>query len=420
MAMTAVSNRPQSMDAEEFLAKTISILATSTDFRAAIDDLSRLANSHLARWCAVFTIANEYSLRRLVPAEGLYPLDLHAPTGAGYVLRTGEAQFVAEVDEEVLATLGLPAVETPFANGDKPSSCLWLPLVARGRAIGAIAFLASDLKGNLAGRNLPMAQAVANAAAVALDSADLCHKAQEANRLKDEFVAMVSHELRTPLTPMLGCIHLLRTVKLSESNFERALEMIERNAQAQLQIVEDLLDASRIVEGKLHLVMKSLQLAPVLEAAIESVRSSAEGKGLKILTTLEDIQQPIEGDAHRLQQIMWHLLSNAVKFTPSEGRIEVSMKSDGDYVLIQVADTGVGIPADFLPHIFDRFRQAGDAEAKLRSGLGLGLAIVRHLVELHHGSIEAMSAGRGCGAVFTLKLPFAARRVVAVGDLAPE
>jgi signal transduction histidine kinase len=393
------------MDAEEFLLKTIAVLATSPDFRATIDDLSRLANSHLSLWCAVFTFENEHSLRRLIPTDGLYPLNLHAPTGPGYVLRTGEAQFLAEVDDEVLATLGLRAGEAPFVNGQRPSACLCLPLLARGRTIGAIAFLGSDSKSNLAGRDLPLAQALANAAAIALDAADLYHKAQEANRLKDEFVAMVSHELRTPLTPMLGCIHLLRTAKLTESNFERALELIERNAQAQLQIVEDLVDASRIVAGKLHLVMKSVQIAPVLEAAVESVRSSAEGKGVKIVTTLEDIQQPIEGDPHRLQQIMWHLLSNAVKFTPPEGRIELSMKPDGDHVLIQVADTGIGIPADFLPHIFDRSRPAGDSEVKLRSGLGLGLAIVRHLVELHNGSIEAASAGRGCGAVFTLKFP---------------
>ena len=225
---------------------------------------------------------------------------------------------------------------------------------------------------------------------------------------------MVSHELRTPLTPMLGCIHLLRTAKLSQANFDRALEMIERNAQTQVQIVEDLLDASRIVAGKLHLVLKSVQVTPVLEAAVASVRASAEGKGLKIVTAFEEIHQPIDGDAHRLQQIMRHLLSNAVKFTPPEGRIEVSARSDHQQVVIQVTDTGIGIPADLLPHIFDRFRQAEAGDSKTRSGLGLGLAIVRHLVELHNGSIEVASAGRGLGAVFTLTFPFAARKAAAV------
>jgi signal transduction histidine kinase len=249
-----------------------------------------------------------------------------------------------------------------------------------------------------------------------MDNSKLYREAQEANRLKDEFVAMVSHELRTPLTPILGCIHLLRTTKLSELNFERALEMIERNALTQVQIVEDLLDVSRIVAGKLHLRMKSTAVIPVVEAAIGTVRSSAESKGLKIVTNFENVQTAIDGDPHRLQQVIWNLLSNAVKFTPPGGRIEIAVLSDGTHAQIQVTDTGVGIPANFLPYIFDRFRQAGDGNSEMRSGLGLGLAIVRHLVELHQGSIEAASGGPGRGAVFTLRFPFAARRTAAAGS----
>jgi signal transduction histidine kinase len=249
-----------------------------------------------------------------------------------------------------------------------------------------------------------------------MDNTRLYREAQEANRLKDEFVAMVSHELRTPLTPILGCIHLLRTTKLSDSNFERALEMIERNALTQVQIVEDLLDVSRIVAGKLHLMMKSTAVIPVVEAAIGTVRSSAEAKGVKIITSFEDVQTPIDGDPHRLQQIVWNLLSNAVKFTPPAGSIEISVRSDGTHIQIQVTDTGVGIPANFLPYIFDRFRQAADGNSETRNGLGLGLAIVRHLVELHNGSVEAASGGTGKGAVFTLRFPLAARRVAAASS----
>jgi signal transduction histidine kinase len=402
------------MDAEVFLSETISILAASPDFRATIENLSVLANSTLSDWCGVFMFESEVTLRRLLPYEGLYPLNIHASWGPGYVLRTGQAQLLTDLSDEVLASLGLRPNEAVLENGHHPTACLCLPLIARGRAVGAMALLSAGEKADAAARNLPLAQALANAAAVALDNAELYRRAKEANRLKDEFVAMVSHELRTPLTPILGCIHLLRTAKLSQAKFDRALEMIERNAQTQVHIVEDLLDASRIVAGKLHLVLKSVQLAPVLEEAVASVRALAEGKGVKIVTTFEEIHQPIDGDAHRLQQIMWHLLSNAVKFTPPEGRIEVSARSDHDQVVLQVTDTGIGIPADLLPHIFDRFRQAASVDPKTRSGLGLGLAIVRHLVELHSGSIEAASAGRGSGAVFTLKFPFAARKAAAV------
>ncbi len=415
MTMSAVSNYPSmGMDAEVVLSETISILAASPDFRATMENLSVLANSTLSDWCAVFTFETEHTLRRLIPYEGLYLLNIHAATGPGYVLRTGEAQLLTDLNDDVFASLGLRPNEAAIESGHAPTACLCLPLIARGRTIGAMALLSAGEKADAAARDLPLAQALANAMAVALDNAELYRRAHEANRLKDEFVAMVSHELRTPLTPILGCIHLLRTAKLSQANFDRALEMIERNAQTQVQIVEDLLDASRIVAGKLHLVLKSVRVAPVLEAAIASVRASAEGKGVKIVTTFQDLDQPIDGDAHRLQQVMCHLLSNAVKFTPPEGRIDFSARSDRDQLVIQVTDTGIGIPADLLPHIFDRFRQADARDSKTRSGLGLGLAIVRHLVELHSGSIEAASAGRGLGAVFTLKFPFAARKATAV------
>lgn len=406
------------MDAERFLVNTISILSTSPDFRATIENLARLGATSFADWCGVFMFENEQTIRRLsiAPAphiEALYPLDLHATTGPGHVLRTGECQLLTNVTDDVAASLGLKPDELVVAGGRRPSVCLFVPIVARGRTIGAMAFMLVDPKASFDGKAPLLAASLANAAAVAIDNAKLYREAQEANRLKDEFVAMVSHELRTPLTPILGCIHLLHTANLSQANFDRALEMIERNAHTQVQIVEDLLDVSRIVAGKLHLMMKSTQLIPVLEAAVDSVRLLAEAKGMQIITKFEDVQHPVDGDPHRLQQIVWNLLSNAVKFTPPEGRIEISARPDGDHVQIQVTDTGVGIPADFLPYIFDRFRQAYDGDSKMRSGLGLGLAIVRHLVELHNGSIEAASAGPGHGAVFTLRFPIAAHRPVA-------
>ena len=417
MMVTAVSNSVHvAMDSWEFLSQAITILGISEDLPATIKDLERLANSSISDWCAIFAFENESSMRRLVPMEGLFPLDFHAAYGPGYVLRTGESQFVTEISNEVMASIGFRLGDPPFEQGCCPSACLFLPVIARKRTIGSIALLTASSNVSLTGAHLPLAKAFANTAAVAIDRAELHRKAQEANRLKEEFVAMVSHELRTPLTPILGCVHLLRNADLSRTNFDRALHMIERNAEAQVQIVEDLLDVSRIVAGKLHLVMKSVQLIPVLEAAVQSVQLSAEGKGVKIVTNLEEMKQPIDGDANRLQQIVWHLLSNAVKFTPADGKIEVLLKAEGDHALIQVADSGIGIPAHFLPYIFDRSRQTSDAGAKLRSGLGLGLAIVRHLVELHNGSIQAASPGRGQGAVFTVRLPFAARRAIAVGN----
>jgi signal transduction histidine kinase len=319
------------MDGEEFLLSTISILAAAPESGVALEKLEKLsclANACLSDWCAVFTLEKDAGLRRLLPSGGPYPLDTPAAAGPGHAIRSGEMQFLKPVSDEVLAELGLPPGEPSVERERRPSSCLCLPLTARGRTLGAMAFLSDGRKGDLSAGNFRLARAVAQAAAVALDNAELWRDAQEANRLKDEFIAVVSHELRTPLTPMLGGIHLLRTARLSESNLDRALDIIERNAQTQLRIVEDLLDASRIVAGKLRLYTKSVQLTPILETALDSIRSSAGDKGIHIITALQDCQLPVEGDSHRIQQIMWHLLSNAVKFTPSGGRIDVSMKPE--------------------------------------------------------------------------------------------
>jgi signal transduction histidine kinase len=393
-------------------SSAIAILATSLDFQTTIENLAALGASEIAEWCAIFSFENENTVRRLTHPAGLYSLDLHASSGPGHVLRTGAAEITAEVTDEIIESLGLKPGQLFSAKGGKPTAYMCIPLKAREQTIAAIALMSFDPQRKFAEQDVSAAHDLGNAAAVAIANAHLYGEAQEANRLKDEFVAMVSHELRTPLTPILGCVHLLRTAKLTNANFERALEMIERNAQAQVQIVEDLLDVSRIIAGKLHLEMKSVEIKSVVEAAIDSVRALAESKNIKIITNFADASEQVDGDPNRLQQIVWNLLSNAVKFTPAGGRIEISVQNEKDNVEIRVTDTGVGIPSEFLPFIFDRFHQA-DNSTKMRSGLGLGLAIVRHLVELHHGSIAASSAGVGHGAVFTLRFPFQTRRAAA-------
>ena len=392
-------------------SSAIAILATSVDFKTTIENLAALAASEVAGWCAIFSFENEQTVRRLTHPEGLYSLDLHASSGPGHVLRTGEPEVRSVVTDEIIENLGLKPGQFFSAKGVKPTAYMCIPLRARERTIGAIALVSFDPQRKFVETDLRTAQDLGGAAAVAIANARLYSEAEEANRLKDEFVAMVSHELRTPLTPILGCVHLLRTAKLSDANFERALEMIERNAQAQVQIVEDLLDVSRIIAGKLHLEMKSVPIISVVEAAIDSVRALAESKDIQFVTNFADVTEQVDGDPNRLQQIVWNLLSNAVKFTPPSGRIEISVQKDDDNVEIRVTDTGVGIPSEFLAFIFDSFRQT-DNNTKVRSGQGLGLAIVRHLLELHHGSIAASSAGVGLGAVFTLKFPFQTRRAV--------
>lgn len=229
--------------------------------------------------------------------------------------------------------------------------------------------------------------------------------AEAANRIKDEFLAVLSHELRTPLNPILGWTKLLRSGNLDAAKVDSALEVIERNAKLQTQLIEDLLDVSRILQGKLKLNSAPVYLASTVEAAIETVRLAAEAKAIQIQTWIEPAVRPVIGDGGRLQQVIWNLLSNAVKFTPEGGRVEVRLRQIGSHAQIQVCDTGKGISPEFLPHIFEYFRQADGTTTRAFGGLGLGLAIARHLVELHGGSIAATSPGEGQGATFTVQLP---------------
>jgi len=236
--------------------------------------------------------------------------------------------------------------------------------------------------------------------------------AEDANRLKDEFLCTVSHELRTPLTAINGWALMLRSGRLDAAHAERALETIERNAKAQNQLISDLLDVSRIITGKLRLEAAPLKLSSVIEAAVETVRPAAEAKGIHLSARLDPVGETVSGDEERLHQVVWNLLSNAVKYAPEGGRVEVRLERAGSHVKIVVTDNGQGIKPEFLPYVFEHFRQEDSGMNRQQGGLGLGLAIVRHIVELHGGTVHAASEGLGKGATFTVALPIAAARAV--------
>lgn len=232
-------------------------------------------------------------------------------------------------------------------------------------------------------------------------------EAETANRMKDEFLATVSHEIRTPLNAIIGWSHLLRSGRLDKATTDRAIETIDRNAKSQAQLIEDILDVSRMITGKLRLNNEPVDISSVINAAIDSVQLAIDCKSLHLEVTLDPSARHTVGDANRLQQVVWNLLANAIKFTPSGGRIEVRVERAGENLQMQVSDTGQGIGGEFLPFIFERFRQADGTTTRQHGGLGLGLAIVRHLVELHGGTITAHSPGSGKGATFIIKLPLA-------------
>ncbi len=232
--------------------------------------------------------------------------------------------------------------------------------------------------------------------------------AENANRAKDEFLMTLSHELRTPLNAIQGWTSLLRTKNLDETMRDQAMEVIERNCWAQVRLVDDILEVSRIITGKLVIESNPVELAPLVRAAYGSVEPAARAKGVELKVELEDLHALVSGDAARLQQVVWNLLSNAIKFTPKGGQVSVALRRRDSFAEIEVRDSGEGIAPEFLPHVFDRFRQADSSSTRSYGGLGLGLAIVRHLVEMHGGQVEARSDGKGHGATFSVLLPLRA------------
>jgi PAS domain S-box-containing protein len=257
------------------------------------------------------------------------------------------------------------------------------------------------------------------------DQKRLYRLAQEANRAKDTFLATVSHELRTPLTSMMGWAELLKLGMLDEKGQQHALDVIESSARAQAQLIGDLLDISRIISGKLRLEVQPTELAPIIEAAMDVVHPAAEARSIQLVARISSGGGRrnvglVSGDPDRLQQVVWNLLSNAVKFTPEGGRVEVSLKrTAGAHAEITVTDNGTGISPDFLPHVFEHFRQADSTSTRQHGGLGIGLAIVRRLIELHGGTVEAESEGEGRGATFCVKLPLL-RRAADKGAAQPD
>lgn len=285
------------------------------------------------------------------------------------------------------------------------------PLIAQGRLLGTLSF-ASQTRTHFTLAEVELLQSTCDQVAIAIERTNLTNSLQQqaeqlkqANRIKDEFLAVLSHELRSPLNPILGWSKLLQGGKLDKLKTAQALATIERNAKLQAELIEDLLDVSRILQGKLSLNVRSVNLAAIIRAAIETVYLAAAAKSIAIETMLDPEVGQVSGDATRLQQVVWNLLSNAVKFTPTGGHVTVQLEQVENQAQITISDTGKGILPNFVPYMFDYFRQEDSATTRKFGGLGLGLAIVRYLVELHGGTIQVVSLGEGLGATFTVKLP---------------
>jgi len=327
------------------------------------------------------------------------------------VFQTGTPELFSDISEEELRETIPDEQKFEALKQLGLRSAVVVPIPGRHAVLGVIGFV-SPKPDRYTSTELIFAQELARRISLALENARLYREAQQANRAKDEFLATLSHELRTPLNAILGWTQILRAKRLDEVTTTRAFEAIERNAKAQAELIEDMLDVSRIITGRLRLELQPVEIASAVDAALDSVRPTADVKGVKLECTINGDAGIISGDPHRLQQIVWNLLSNAVKFTPSGGLVRVHLERADSNVKLTVRDTGKGISPHFLPYVFDRFRQAETMISRTAGGLGLGLSIARHLVELHGGVIEASSEGEGRGATFTVTFPFRETPVV--------
>lgn len=350
----------------------------------------------------------EHTGKRAVEVIGVNLLDLFPELTARRLDRhykwalEGQVRVLSQALHGYL--IAMPGVSAEHGYAQMQQAVRISPLSNDGQVIGTLTII-EDVTERVA-REAEL-QAQIEARSRLLSSEKLArNEAERANRLKDEFLATISHELRNPLNAILGWAHMLRLGKLTPPNAERAVETIYRNAKSQAQLVSDLLDVSRIISGKLRLDVRSVDLIAIVNAAIDSIRPASDAKTIRLQTTFDPAVGQIAGDADRLQQIVWNLLTNAVKFTPQGGRIQVKVQRVDSHVEIIVTDSGVGISKEFLPYVFDRFRQADASTTRIHGGLGLGLSIVHQLVDLHGGSVSVQSEGEGKGATFTISLPF--------------
>jgi PAS domain S-box-containing protein len=400
-----------------FLAEASRVLGSSLDYETTLAGLARLAVAAMADYCLVDLVDDDGRPRRVAAAHAdpaLQPLAERLrdfppgpqSAGAPRVLRTGQPEVVEEVTEELIPSLARDEEHARLLRELGLKSFITLPLVARGRTIGALTFSSTRARRRYTREDVAYAQEIAARAALAIENARLYARAQEVNRAKDEFLATLSHELRTPLTPILGWTHMIRSGRLGPNETAQGVRVIEKNSQSLSRLINDLLDMSSILSGKMRIERAPVELSSVVREAAETVRPQADARSVSVEVQAGDIGPAVvSGDRTRLVQVFWNLLHNAVKFSREGGRVRVRVGGREGTARVEVEDDGSGIEAEFLPHVFERFRQADMATTRAHGGLGLGLALVKSFVEAHGGSVDVESAGPGRGSRFTVALP---------------
>jgi PAS domain S-box-containing protein len=417
-----ITERKRAEQDTRFLADASATLASLVDYGSTLQKVARLAVPAFADWCAVDMLEGDGSLRRLAVAHvdppkvelahelhRRFPPDPSAPQGVWNIIRTGRPELFPDIADELLVRSVPDAGLLGILRELGLRSYLGVPLAVRGRVLGVLTFIAAESGRRYDTTDLAVAEDLAHRAAVAIENARLYQEVRVADRRKDEFLAMLAHELRNPLAPIRNALYILKLPGASETVAERARALMERQVEHMVRLVDDLLDVSRIMRGKIELRREPVELATVVARAVETSQPVFEAEGHELTVTVAPEPLPLDGDLVRLAQVVSNLLNNAAKYTERGGKVWLTGGREGDQAVVRVRDTGVGIALDMLPVIFDMFVQADRRTKNSQGGMGIGLTLVRRLVELHGGSVEAHSAGLGQGSEFVVRLPLTHR-----------
>ncbi len=425
---TNISDQKRAEDRSRFLADASVALATIGDYETTLRRVAQLAVPFFADWCAVDMAEPDGSLRRLAIvhvnpsrvelARELacrYPPRPDERRGPPHVLRTGKSEIAAEITDAIVAAAARDEDHLRILRELGLRSYICVPLAVRDRALGVLSFVTSESGRHYGPADLALAEDIAHRAAIAIENARLYAELRQADRLKDEFLAMLAHELRNPLAPVRNALQIMRQPRATTVMLQQAQDMAERQVQHMARLLDDLLDVSRISRGKIELHKEVLDMTTAVNRSVEAVRLLFEERQHQLTVSLPPQSLRVEADPTRLEQVLTNLLNNAAKYTDAGGKVWLTVERDGSEVVLRVRDTGIGIAADMLPKIFDLFVQAERRLDRSQGGIGIGLTLVQRLVELHGGSVTAHSAGPGQGSEFVVRLPAAPEAATAAG-----
>lgn len=430
---TDVDRQKRSEKSARFLAEASAALASVVDYESTLQKVANLAVPFFADWSAVDVADEGGSLRRLAVAHQdprqihivhqlmkLYPDDPKFPTGALVVFQTGQPQILEVITEEMLVQIAKDDRHLGMIRSLGLKSYICVPLVVSGSTMGVLTFATAESGRSYNKADLTVANDLASRAGVAIENLRLYQALRDADQRKDEFLATLAHELRNPLAPIRNSLQILKMPRVEASIAERSRDMMERQVHHLVRLVDDLLDVSRVMRGKIELRREQVELSTVIARAVETVQPLLDTQGHELIVRIQNESLLINADPIRLTQVIGNLLTNAAKYTETNGCIWLTADRDVDMAVLKVRDNGIGIAHQMLPRIFELFVQVDHASTKAQGGLGIGLTLVKNLVEVHNGTIEAFSEGLGKGSEFVVRLPISRASIPPVADFQPE